>query len=294
MTTATEVLDTSEMRRVPCALLGTRVSVPARPMRVVSLVSGWTEALYAMGLADRVVGVSSYCARYVGIGARPVVGDYLRIDEAALAALRPDLVLLTAGVQLGVARRLAAAGFPVMVLPLPESIGGIVENIRRLGGLMNEMAAAHALVERMESEIDVLRKHAPRPRPRVYAELWFGRHVRMAGGLSFVHDLIELAGGDHLGADIAEGFPKLEIAWARAASPDVVLVFWEEDDHPVDVPRLLRERGWVDAWPHRVIEAGIQRGRNLIHDGPSILETARWLQGRLHLGDAMSAPETIS
>lgn len=279
--TIADPADEAALRRVPGSLLGERVAIPARPRRIASLVSGLTEAIWAMGGADRVAAVSQYCARYVDIGGRPVAGRYLEIDEAVLADVRPDLVLMTGGVQLGVARKLAAAGWPVYVLPLPESFHGILENIRRLGALLGEMEAALALTARMEREAAELQATAPAVRPRVLAELWCGRHVRMVGGLTFIHDLITLAGGDNIWAAAPEGYLRADLAGVEARRPDTVVVFWEEDDHVVDVPALLAARGWPGRWPFRTIEAGIRRGRNLIHDGPSLLETARWLRTRM-------------
>lgn len=265
-------------RTLRCEPLDTLVTLPARPQRVACLCSGWTEALWTMGLSGRVAGVSKYCSRYVDTSGKTTVGDYLRIDEAALDAINADLILLTGGVQLGIARRLAKAGRPVYVLPLPDSFAGIQENIRRLGALMGEMIAAHTLTTRLEAEAAALRAAAPKRRPRVYAELWFGRHPRMAGGLTFIHDLIDLAGGENIFADQPEGYLKLDLAAVAAAEPDTTILFHEEDDHPLDVPAWRSERGWTN---HNLIESGITRGQNLIHDGPSILDTARWLQSRM-------------
>lgn len=268
-------------RRVPGSLLGERVTLPVRPQRIVSLVSGFTEAIWAMGLEARVVGVSQYCARYVDVGARPVVGRYLDINQAVLAAVRPDLVVMTGGVQLGVARELAAAGWPVYVLPLADSVFGVLENIRKLGALLGEMELASTLTARLGREAAELLTTKPIARPRLLAELWCGRHPRMVGGLTFINDLIQLAGADNIWADAPEGYLKPDYDAAAARRPEIVVVFWEEDDHVVDVPKMLAERGWTGRWPFRVIEAGIQRGRNLIHDGPSMMETARWLRARL-------------
>jgi ABC-type Fe3+-hydroxamate transport system substrate-binding protein len=268
-------------RTAPCELLGRDLELPARPARIVSLVSGFTEALYSLGLGDLVVGVSKYCSRYVQVGSRPVVGDYLRIDESLLASLEPDLVLLTGGVQLGLARRLAKAGFPVHVLGLPDSIHGILENIRRIGALMGEMESALGLTDSMEETAARLRSSAPDERPRVYAELWFGTHPRMAGGLGFTNDIVELAGGRNIFRAEPIGYLPLHLESVAQARPDRIIVFSEEDDHPVDAARLLEERGWTGAWPFTLVESGIARGRNLIHDGPSILETASWLAQRI-------------
>jgi iron complex transport system substrate-binding protein len=276
------------MRRVPCPLLDGRVNLPERPRRIVSFVSGLTEAIWEMGLEDRVVGVSQYCARYVDTGTRSVAGDYLQIDEKILTRLQPDLVILTAGVQLGVARNLARAGWPVFVFPLPESFGGILENIRRLGALLGEMGAAHELVDQMTRQARELAATAPVRRPRVYAELWFGRHVRMTGGLTFIHDLLQLAGGENVLGRRSGGYLAFDQGAVEAARPEVIVMSSEEDDHLVNVPQLLAERGWPGRWPFAVVEAGIKRGRNVIHDGPSFLETARWLRAEL---DRVTLPQ---
>ena len=139
--------------------------------------------------------------------------------------------------------------------------------------------------------MSVRRKGQTRPavRPRVYAELWFGRHPRMAGGLSFVQDILELAGGVNILRGSAAGYMALNLPAVAAARPEAVIVFSEEDDHPVDGAALLAERGWTGAWPHVRIESGIARGMNLIHDGPSMLETARWLRGELIAKGVMAA-----
>ena len=68
------------VRRIKCDPIAAFIQLPERPLRVVSLVSGFTEAIVAMGLGERLAGVSQYCARYAPVAGIPVVGDYLRID----------------------------------------------------------------------------------------------------------------------------------------------------------------------------------------------------------------------
>ena len=265
-------------RLIRCEILDRQIEFPARPQRVICLVSGWSEALWQMGLSDRVVGVSKYCQRYVDTTGKVVAGDYLRVDDEVLDRLQPDLILVTGGVQLGLARRWAKQGRPVFVLPLPDSMAGILENIRRLGALMGEMTPAHQLTKRMLGDIARLGASSRVTSPRVYAELWFGRHPRMTGGLTFVHDIVRLAGGHKIFSHLAEGYPKLDVAEVERIRPDVVLLFHEADDHPLNVTDWMAERGWSQRWDFRLIECGIEPGRNLIHDGPSILDTVRWLQ----------------
>jgi ABC-type Fe3+-hydroxamate transport system substrate-binding protein len=266
--------------RVTCEALNHAFDMPEHPGRIMSLSSGLTEALFAMGCGSRVAGVSTYCARYVPDLSVEVAGGYLRIDKARFAAIDPDLVLATTGVQLPLARRLAEHGMPVYALPLPNSLYGILENVVLLGGLLNAMPAARDLAARMAAEAMDIAAAAPTDRPRVYVELWCGKHRRTIGGRTFIHDLVTIAGGEPVFGRSAEAYPVPDPAAIPGLKPDIGLFFWEPD-YPIDVSARLREHGWEALFGGRVIESSIERGRNLIHDGPSILETARWLQGEI-------------
>lgn len=261
-----------------CPAFGTSFDFPAPPQRVISLVSSATETLWALGSGDSLIGVSPYCTRYVPDLCAPVVGDYLQADLEALRALRPDLVLVTLGIQTAFGRRMAEAGLPVFALPLPCSRFGILENQMTLGGILHRVPEARALCSRMEAGFAELMRTAPHIRPRVFAELWFGRHPRSIEGLSFIHDLVELAGGQPLFGHLPGAYPRLELATVAAQQPEIHLLF-QEPEYPVDAATLHQERRWN--WGPRVIHSTVDRGRNVIHDGPSFLETAQWLRQEL-------------
>ncbi|WP_242345522.1 ABC transporter substrate-binding protein [Anaeromyxobacter terrae] len=266
--------------RISSPLLGTILELPERPARIVSLVSSATEALFALGAGAAVAGVTPYCARYVPGLAAPVVADYVSADPEAIRAVRPDLVVATDGVQLPLARRLAAAGLPVALLPVPQSRFGILENTVALGALAGRLAEARALCDRLERACAELVASAPAPRPRAYAELWFGRHVRRPGGRAFVHDLLWLAGLDPVHGDRPDAYAPPDLDEVPRLAPDWVIVF-SEPEHPIDAEALVRERGWDRAFAPRLLASTTERGRNLIHDGPSFVDTARWLRGAI-------------
>jgi ABC-type Fe3+-hydroxamate transport system substrate-binding protein len=95
-----------------------------------------------------------------------------------------------------------------------------------------------------------------------------------------VHDLVTLAGGEHVFGARPDAWAPLDPAAVAAARPEVVVVF-SEPEFPVDAAVLVRERGWAAAFAPLVVVSTTERGRNLIQDGPSLLETARWLAGEL-------------
>jgi ABC-type Fe3+-hydroxamate transport system substrate-binding protein len=259
-----------------CDPLADFVLIPDRPRRIVSLASGFTEALVHMGYGGSIVGFSEFCPRYVPEPKVPIVGDYLKIDDALLGAVQPDLILLSTGVQRVLAKKLHGQGLPVFVLPLPNSLYGILENVMALGALVDDLLAARALAQRWNRLFLDLEADAPVPRPRVYVELWFGKHVRMAGGLTFVHDLIEAAGGENIFGDVRTGYLELDVQAVERRRPDLFLCF-SEPEHPVQAADLQRER----KWSYPFIQADVAPEHNLIHDGPSMMKAAQWLHRQI-------------
>ncbi len=268
--------------RVFCETLGVHVELPERPHRIVCLASSLTETLFEMGCGHRVAGISAYCSRYIPAGDLPVVGDYLRVDKALLQQVQPDLIILTTGIQRNLGIRLAQEGYPAYALPLPTSLSGVMENLNVLGGLVNEVESARRLRQRWEQQFGTLYLSAPMRRPRVYIELWFGRHMRTVGALSFVHDLVEASGGDNIFGRDRRAYFVPDPEQVASLRPDV-LVFHTEPDYPVDVPKLIEERGWHRWNPAPYVVVGtVDKGQNIIHEGPSMMETATWLQGHFH------------
>ena len=266
--------------KIHCEGLDHAFELPAQPQRVISLVSAATETLFAMGCGNRVSGVSCYCHRYVPDLKVPVAGDYLKIDEDLLAELAPDLVLVTTGLQRNLGLKLAKKGLPVYALPLPSSFYGILENTVTIGALMNTLPAARRLCLKMASEAARIRNRSLEPRPKVYVELWFGRHMRTIGGLTYIDDLVAMAGGDPIFSERREGYFVPDLAEVERLRPDLFLLF-QELEYPVESKKLLSERGWDKSLDLITVESTVARGQNLIQEGPSILETADWLQNQL-------------
>ena len=263
--------------RLYCDSLGRYVSVPEYPQRIVSLVSSMTETLFEIGAGERVGGVSRYCGRYVNNLNAPVVGDYLHVEEDKLREINPDLILTTTGVQRNLGRKLADQGFPVFSFSLPNSLYGILENVVTLGGLVREVKAARELAYRWQRVFVDLQAESTKPRPRVYAECWFGKYPRTPGSLTFIHDLITAAGGENIFSAECQGYLPLDLDQVMPRKPDVMILF-TEPEYPLIADDLLKERGWVGL---PVIKSTVRRGENIIHDGPSMMSTVVWLKEQL-------------
>jgi iron complex transport system substrate-binding protein len=266
--------------RIPSPTLGYTLQTDCSIRRIISLNSGYTEALFSMGLGNRLVGVSAYCSRYCDTAGLPAAGDYLTADTGLIKELKPDLILTTAGVQLPLARRLQAEHLPVHALPLAGTIWSLCDAWVQLASLCGEAQEGRNFADTFIASLQKLREGWGRTPVSLYAELWFGSHQRTAGSQTHIQDLLRYAGADPLFASEPWAYETPDLEAVKAKRPKVFLGF-SEPEYPVDFTALAEQRGWAEEFSPQIISSGITRGQNIIHDGPSLLETARWLQDRL-------------
>ena len=186
------------------------------PERIVCLTEETTEALYLMGAADLVVGVSGYTARPPEARQKPKVSAFINARFDKILALEPDLVLGFSDLQADIAADLIRRGCNVVVFN-QRSIAEILRMIRMLGALIGRQDRGEALASELEAGLGVIRSSAaalPR-RPRVFFEEW---DTPLISGIRWVEELVEVAGGTPV-------FPELRsagLAKDRIVTPDAV------------------------------------------------------------------------
>jgi iron complex transport system substrate-binding protein len=254
-------------------------------VRIVSLLPSATEIVFALGLGDELVGVTHECdyppeARDLPVVTRSVhdlsgasshhihglVEESMRshtalyeLDEAALAAAKPDLILtqeLCRVCAVGyeqvneVARRLEGE---VTVLSLePVSVEGILNAIQAVGAMTEAEVAALDVVEdlrerlRHVNEIVRGRRDGGFVPPRVAAIEWLDPPFACG---HWVPEQVRLAGGwELLGA---EGGKSVETTWAavREVDPEIVILMPCGFDRARTVEewdRLPKPEGWAE------------------------------------------------
>jgi iron complex transport system substrate-binding protein len=113
--------------------LSAAFKLAAAPRRIVSLAPNMTEILFALGLGDRVVGVTRYCDYPAEALEKEKIGGMVDPNLEKIQSLRPDLVVAFRGNPLGVLNKLKNLRFPVFVLNLGSSIEGLFETIEKVG-----------------------------------------------------------------------------------------------------------------------------------------------------------------
>ena len=200
---------------------------PAQPVRrIVSLVPALTEMLFAVGAGPQVIGVSSYDEFPAEVKKLPKVGALLDPDTERILALRPDFVILY-GSQSDLQTQFARAGIRTFVYR-HGGIGTVLDTIREIGAATGHQAEAARVVRDIQSRLDAVRARVKgRPRPRVL--LVFERQpktlreIYVSGGRGFLHEMLEIAGGQNVFADVERESvqPSTETLISRA--PDIVL-----------------------------------------------------------------------
>jgi iron complex transport system substrate-binding protein len=200
------------------------VQAPAR--RIVSLVPSVTEMLFAIGAGRQVVAVSSFDHFPQDVESLPRVGALLDPDIERTLAFRPDLVILY-GSQTDLRAQLGRAGVGVFSYR-HRGLADIFVTLRDVGRAVGQPTNADGLARDLEAALDVIRART-RARPRVRTLLVFERDPRtlrgiyVSGGEGFLHDMLEIAGGINVFADVKRESvqPSQETLIARA--PDVIL-----------------------------------------------------------------------
>ena len=192
--------------------------------RIVSLVPSLTEALFALGLGARVVGVTDWCVHpKQGVDALPKVGGTKNPSLARIVELAPDLVLANREEN---RRRdvesLAAQGFDVWVT-YPRSVEEAVALLRELADLGAPAAAAKRVLSPIERALaDAARRDEPRT--RVFCPIWKDPWMAV-GGDTYADDLLRVCGGINVFAARSERrYPIVTPAEIEAAAPEVILL----------------------------------------------------------------------
>ncbi|WP_188409010.1 cobalamin-binding protein [Agaricicola taiwanensis] len=199
------------------------------PNRIVCLTEETVETLYLLGEDPRIVGVSGYAVRPPRVRReKPRVAAFISADIPKILALEPDLVLTFSDLQADIVAALIREGVAVHAFN-QRDIAGILAMIRTLGRLVDAGSAADALAEELAAKLEAgkMRAAALPRRPRVYFEEW---DEPMISGIGWVSELITIAGGDDVFADLAtQKSAKDRIIGLEdvvAAKPDIVIGSW--------------------------------------------------------------------
>jgi len=258
---------------------------PAR--RIISIVPALTEILFAIGAGPQVIAVSSYDDDPPEVLKLPRVGALLDPDTERILAMRPDLVLIY-GSQSALQKQLEKAGIRVFAY----RHGGLADvgpAFRALGELTGRSSDASRAAAEIEQKLAEIRARvAGRSRPRTLLvmgrEPGSLRNLDASGGIGFLHDMIEVAGGANLFADIKRQAVRASSEMLLTRKPEVVIDLWYSRE--MSAQDIQRERSvWqqLEAVPAvRQRRIHLLVGDYLVVPGPRIAQAAQAFARAIH------------
>ena len=265
--------------------------------RVVSMAPSITETLFALGLADRVAGVTRYCDYPPEAKAKPQVGGLLDPNYEAIVALEPDLAILLT-IHDEADARLKNLGIHTLVVE-HRTLEGILTSFRLIGEACGGIEAAEALVIECERRMERVRSNtAGLERPRVLIssarELGSGRlgTVYAAGKGQWYDNLIEVAGGTNVFEDSFAQFPAVSAEGLLRLDPDVVIEMAPDlAAAPYTREDIIAE--WATLPGMTAVKTGrvyVLGGDYVPVPGPRFVQTLEDMAKVLHPGVDWSAP----
>jgi iron complex transport system substrate-binding protein len=203
----------------------------AAPRRIVSLAPNITEILFALGLGDRIVGVTRYCDFPPEARTRDKVGGFIDPDVEKIRSLNPDLVIAYRGNPLSAIERLQAFKIAVFVLDIGAQLEAVPATIEKIGRVTQKDAEARALVASLDrAYAAVLRALQPADsRPSVFLS-FHGQGLMTCGREGYFNDLIERAKGTNIAGRAGRAWFEYGREQLIRDDPDVIIILAPSED----------------------------------------------------------------
>jgi len=202
--------------------LGRKLYLAKPPTRIISLAPSITEMLFALGLNEEIVGVTEFCDYPPAALEKPKVG-YSRPNLESIVGLQPDLLLAPKSfMRVDLLQKLEQLKIPTFVFA-PQTVEEIMAHIQMLGRMVGRSHEGNAQTVELRKQISTLSQQVDGlPRPTMLYVLNSNPLITVGPG-SFIHHLIELAGGRNAAEEATTPYPRLTMEEVLRQNPDFLV-----------------------------------------------------------------------
>jgi len=261
-------------------------SVFAGSARYISLAPSTTEILFALGLDDQIVGVSSYCNYPPKAKDKENVGTFSQPNIEKILFLKPDYIFCTGLEQAQAISDLKRLNLKVYVAD-PKNMRELFDSISDIGKITGKDIQAQSLIKNMSEEIEAVKSEVSLlpagKKPKVFIEIW-DNPLTTAGKGSFVDELITLAGGENIAADTKRPYSIFSAEEVIIRNPDYIILAYMDQAKPVEL--VAKRMGWnsIVAVKNNQVYNDINPDI-LLRPGPRIVQGLREIYNRLKTKD---------
>lgn len=267
------------------------------PRRIISVAPSITETLFALGLGDRVIGVSRFCTFPEGVRAIPKIGGLLDPNWETVLKLRPDLVIVLSSNR-DYIEKLARYKVPTFVVD-HDNITGILKSFEEIGAVFGPetLRKARLLHRETRQRLDHVAsrtKGLPKPKVMIAIDRTRGggkiQELYIAGNNPYFEEILALAGGTNVGRN-PEGtaVPRVSMEGVMRLDPEVIIdLVGSVNRHDTLGKQIIRDSisDW-DAFGNRVTAVKNKRVHLVAEDyatvpGPRMVLFVEQLADLLH------------
>jgi iron complex transport system substrate-binding protein len=254
------------------------------PHRIISLAPNITEILFALGLKDKIVGVTRYCNYPREALTLERIGGMVDPDLEKIISLHPDLVIAFRGNPLSLIRRFKDLDLPVFVLESGKKIESVFDLIEKIGLVTGREEEAVGLSSMLRKDLEKIQRSLMDVtyKPKVFLDL-YGKELWTSGRESYLNDLVATAKG----INIAGEFSRSWLPYNREE-----LIF-QDPDHIIIIAKSKEDYSSTTSWlasdPSLGDLRAVQKGNlHYLHEdlvtrlGPRILLALHQLARILH------------
>ncbi len=251
--------------------------------RYISLAPSTTEILFALGLNEEIVGVSTFCNYPKEAKLKPKVGDFSQPNMEKIIFLHPDYIFCTGLEQAPVIAELKRFGLNVYVAD-PAGIKDLFNTIIDIGEITNKTKEARELIKKMSEDIETINAPAKliaqEKKIKVFVEIWH-EPLMTAGKGSFIDELITIAGGINIAHDVVRPYCNFSSEKVISLNPGCIIMTYMDKEKPL---KLIESRfGWenIDAVKNKRAFNDINPDL-LLRPGPRITKGLKELYKKLY------------
>lgn len=257
------------------------------PQRIIPMAPNIVETVFALGAGGRVAGVSSYTTFPPEATKMPAVGALYDPDIERIVALDPDLIIIQQKHE-KIEALCRERGIELLTVEM-VSLRGIIEGIQRIGARLGAEREAEDLTASILAGLeDVADRVRSQPRRKVF--LCLGRTpgslkgLFTVGGPSFLSELITIAGGENIFADLTQDFPQISLESLNSRAPEVII-----ETYPSQAISLEKQVALIGDWSALPGLPAVTSNRihimtddYILLPGPRIVDIARRFAEALH------------
>ncbi|NLD04660.1 MAG: ABC transporter substrate-binding protein [Synergistaceae bacterium] len=249
----------------------------ASPKRIISMTPVGTETLFALGLGDRVIGVTNFCDYPAEATKKLKMGDFAALNFETLMSMKTDLLILQ-DIHKQFTPQLDRLKIPYLVMK-QDTIDEICDSIIKLGKICSAQDKAQELVSGIRADVKlVTSKVKGLKKPKVL--LCVSRELSeyqintfyVAGNNNFYVEMIALAGGENAVKEKKISYPQVSLEGLMTINPNVIIdlvgdkTFYHSKDS-IDVDTIFNEKYLKGQWQRSAKVDAVNKGRIYIMQG---------------------------